>query len=270
MKKQSMVCTLAAAAVIAVLLAASVRGQITSAAASFLQQNMALLSLLPEPQVDPLEYPAGKFKAVKPQEFDPGRTHLVQAAWLHGIGCPTKATIAIPNAEFTAVAGFAPYSDAACGLPSLETGDPQDQRNEGLLLAKTGPTITNFASAAAELINVKGLIVDELGYDIRKFGGSGSPLGSHCGAGAPRFLVLTSAGPIVIGCNSPAATDQITGQGWTRLRWTMTTPTAVQRILIIFDEGQDPSGGPDFFGAAILDNISVNGVMVGRGAVDAS
>jgi len=38
------------------------------------------------------------------------------------------------------------------------------------------------------------------------------------------------------------------------------------RILILFDEGQDPSGGPDQFGAAVLDNVDVNGVMVGRGS----
>ena len=28
---------------------------------------------------------------VKPDEFDPGHTHLVQGAWLGGIGCPTNA-----------------------------------------------------------------------------------------------------------------------------------------------------------------------------------
>jgi hypothetical protein len=44
----------------------------------------------------------------------------------------------------------------------------------------------------------------------------------------------------------------------------------VQRIVIVFDEGQDASGGPDQFGAAILDNIDVNGVLVGHGATDAS
>jgi len=37
----------------------------------------------------------------------------------------------------------------------------------------------------------------------------------------------------------------------------------VKSIEIIFDEGQDT--GPDNFGAAILDNIDVNGVLVGRG-----
>jgi hypothetical protein len=40
----------------------------------------------------------------------------------------------------------------------------------------------------------------------------------------------------------------------------------VERIQIIFDEGQDT--GPDFFGAAIIDNIDVNGQLVGRGPSD--
>ena len=48
------------------------------------------------------------------------------------------------------------------------------------------------------------------------------------------------------------------------MRYFVTIPD-VQRIDIIFDEGQDPSGGPDQFGAAILDNVDVNGVLVGRG-----
>ena len=78
---------------------------------------------------------------------------------------------------------------------------------------------------------------------------------------------------------------------WTRLRWgngtagsvvgfcVTPTPTlacpanfslvpvsgTVQRIDIVFDEGTDT--GSDFFGAAFLDNIDVNGTMVGRGGM---
>jgi hypothetical protein len=37
----------------------------------------------------------------------------------------------------------------------------------------------------------------------------------------------------------------------------------VKSIEIVFDEGQDT--GPDNFGIAVLDNIDVNGVLVGRG-----
>jgi hypothetical protein len=39
----------------------------------------------------------------------------------------------------------------------------------------------------------------------------------------------------------------------------------VQSITIIFDEGQDASAGPDMFGLAVLDNIDINGTIVGRG-----
>jgi len=63
--------------------------------------------------------------------------------------------------------------------------------------------------------------------------------------------------------------------GWVRLRWGPAEAfppitTSVQRIVIVFDEGTDASGGPDEFGAAILDNIDVNGTLVGEGAVTAN
>jgi hypothetical protein len=197
------------------------------------------------------------FRDVKPQEFDPGRTHLVQAAWLEGIGCPTGS-----------------FTDTACS-----TGDPDDQRNEGLLLVKTGPTST-VAAALAELSNVRGITLTELGYDIRKAALSTDPRGSHCGAGAPRFNVETSDGVThFLGCNSPPAATQVaSATGWIRLRWGAAQLAAafppilptdvVRRIVIAFDEGQDTA--PDFFGAAILDNIDVNGTLVGHGATDAS
>ena len=267
----------------------------TTAMLNLLGLSLAILDAIPEPLDDPLDPPG--FFQVKPQEFDPGKTNLVQAAWLHGTGCPTNATIALPNTSFTGVGSFSTYTDPACD-PSVGGGDPKDQRNEGLLLVKTGPT-TNFASAGAELHNVKGITLTELGYDIRKYG-PGTHLGdrgSHCGAGAPRFNILTTTGFFFLGCSSPPPNSEILGDGWIRLHWGSTsglpplvafcvapTPTitcpsnfslvpvtgAVKRIQIVFDEGQDASGGPDEFGAAILDNINVNGARVGHGATDAS
>ena len=233
--------------------------------------NLGLLQMLAEPVLDPLADPPGQFKAVHAGQFDPGKTNLVQGTWLNGIGCPTGAFIALPNATFTGVDGSAPYTDAAC-----PTGDPNDQRNMGLLLVKTGPT-NNFASATAQLTNVKGMTVTELGYDIRKSGGSGaSPLGSHCGAGAPRFDIVTTDGAVhFLGCNSPPGVVLGASDGWVRLRWNPATAfppvvSPVQRIVIVFDEGTDPAGAPDMFGAAILDNIDVNGTLVGHGDVNAS
>jgi len=44
----------------------------------------------------------------------------------------------------------------------------------------------------------------------------------------------------------------------------------VRSITIVFDEGQDASGGPDQFGAAVLDNVDVNGTMVGQGDTNAA
>jgi len=178
----------------------------TTAVLDILAISLAMLDAIPEPLDDPLDPPG--FFQVKPQEFDPGKTNLVQAAWLNGIGCPTNATIALPNASFTGVGSFTTYTDPACG-PLVGGGDPKDQHNEGLLLVKTGPT-TNFASAGAELHKVKGITLTELGYDIRKFGLGmhTGPQGSHCGAGAPRFNILTTTGFFFLGCSSPPRTMQ--------------------------------------------------------------
>ena len=215
----------------------------------------------------------GRQFTVVPFEFDPFNTFLVAAEWKTGIGCPTSAQTNDGTTSGT-------FTDPACA-----TGDPQDKRNEGLLLAKTGPT-TNFASAGAKINGVTGMVITELGYDIRKPGTelSVGPRGSHCGAGAPRFNITTRDGTTYfIGCNSPPAPSQTPGIGWLRLRWGV-SPTGqdvpllafspagtlvdisgleVVRLEIDFDEGQDT--GPDNFGAAVLDNIDVNGVLAGRG-----
>lgn len=209
-------------------------------------------------------YAAGSFNQVKPFSFDPAKTHLVQGTWLEGIGCPTGAKVAVypatrPTDTFT-----------AGGCPTA----PSDRTNQGLLLVKTGPSENN-ASAGAVLKNVKGTTLTELGYDLRKPGTDQNDVrGSHCGAGAARFNVTTSDGFWFIGCNSPAPEVVATGDGWMRLRWigptgykdgvTLSTITGtVKSISIVLDEG--PDVGPDNFGVAILDNIDVNGVLVGQG-----
>jgi hypothetical protein len=220
-------------------------------------------------------YAAARF-TVTASEYDPAHTFLVQAQWLDGIGCPTNAGVSADGSTITSR-----YTDTAC-----VTGDSSDSHNQGLLLAKTGPT-ANWASAGANITGVKGVTLTELGYDIRKYGPDtrAGARGSHCGAGAPRFNVTASDGVTYdfIGCNSAAtpATSEVDGQGWIRLRWGSGTilafaangPAAgtivnisgikVSSIQIVFDEGQDIN--PDFFGFAVLDNIDVNGTLVGRG-----
>lgn len=135
------------------------------------------------------------FHEAKPSTFDPAKTFLVASGWHDGIGCPTGT-----SASSDGVHRDGPVTDPAC-----PTGDAKDKKNQGLLLATTGPT-GNFAAGVAELKDVKGQPLTELGYDLRKPGGDPSDSrGSHCGFGAPRFNVTTTDGGFYfIGCNSPA------------------------------------------------------------------
>jgi hypothetical protein len=230
----------------------------------------ALVLMLP-----PVARAATDFTVV-PFEFDPAKSGLVASGWRNGIGCPTAATVSVDDPTTTDVFDPRPVPYADDGCP---TGDDKDGKKfEGLMLVKTGPTANN-ASAGADLKGVKGTVLTELGYDIRKPGAGGfaGPSGSHCGAGAPRFNVVIEGTTFFIGCASPPPVEEASGQGWIRLRWGGTAPQmafgptgltditgkAVDAIHIIFDEGQDT--GPDFFGLAVLDNIDVNGTLVGRG-----
>jgi hypothetical protein len=224
----------------------------------------------------PVSDPAEKFHQVHPAVFDPFHTNLVESGWIDGLGCPTGANYQMFLPPTFSTLGPATYTDPAC-----TTGDPKDKLNEGLLLVKTGPT-NDDAAAVATLKKVKGTVLTQLGYDIRKYGPefSAGDKGSHCGAGAPRFNIVTSDGTLYfLGCNSPASVDQTPGNAFVRLRWGTTTPLmaysqntgiltnisgmTVNSITIVFDEGDDT--GPDFFGAAVLDNIDVNGTLVGHG-----
>jgi hypothetical protein len=218
--------------------------------------------------------PAPTFIVI-PFEFDPHGTFLVASLWKSGIGCPTDAKVVpfVPP-DFTEVGDPVSYTDPAC-----VTGDSSDHSNQGLLLAKTGPT-NNDASGGANLDGVAGTRLFELGYDLRKAGATiASPFGSHCGAGAPRFNVYSGDAIYFVGCASPPPTLTEPGIGWMRLTWGGGAPLmafdqrsmlvditgiVVDCIEIIFDEGQDPNGGPDMFGLAVLDNINVNGARVGR------
>lgn len=194
---------------------------------------------------------AHSFNTVDPGVFDPKDTDLVAARWVNGIGCPTDQKISKDGSTTV------PFSDPAC-----PTGDKSDRENAGLLLVKTGPT-ANFAAAGAELRTVRGITLTELGYDIRA--------GSHCGGGAPRFNVVTEDGVThFIGCSSGTVVHS--SAGWKRLHWDPANPaqafppitgkSPVKSISIIFDEGQDVPG--DGSGSAIIDNINVNGKIVGE------
>ena len=208
------------------------------------------------------------FKDAKPKTFDPAKTNLVSTGWSDGLGCPTGESVA----TYPATKPTGTYTDPAC-----PTGDSKDKQNMGLVMSKVGPTGNNAASQV-ELKDLKNQSLTELGYDIRK--NTTPNEGSHCGAGAPRFDIVTTDGhEWVVGCSSPPPTSTTQGDGWQRLRWGgSSTPlpafdaangfafnpdirgASIKQATLLFDEGTDQG-----IGFAILDNVDVNGSLVGRG-----
>jgi hypothetical protein len=205
--------------------------------------------------------------------FVMGDPTLASAEWRRGVGCPTTLS--------------APF---ACLAPA----DPMDNDNTGLFLVKTGPTTldpaidmsgypysvtTDLAPyAGVDLQGVAGTSVadlTELGFDLRKPGSNSffNVAGSQCGLRAPRFNVVTqgAAGTTThrFYCFDGFIPVDGVNQGWVRLRWLpvqadppMDLADTITSIQIIMDEGQDVV--PDqFFGLAVLDNIDVNGILVG-------
>jgi hypothetical protein len=129
----------------------------------------------------------------------------------------------------------------------------------GLFLQKDGPTAT-FAAAGGDISGVEGITLTELGFDYRN--------DSHCTGGAPRFNVDASDGfHFMGGCGN--GTQTVLNANWNRVRidpynpaqaFPVLTPGAtINSITIILDEGTD--SGPGF---AYLDNIDVNGTLIGK------
>jgi len=142
----------------------------------------------------------------------------------------------------------------------------------GLLLSKDGPT-PDCSAAGADITNVKGIKLSELGFDINN--------GTHCGAGAPRFNVVTSDNVLhFLGCS--AGTKTFAPQdptAWARVRIDPSNPaqafptpvlpsTTIVSISIIFDEGTDTSPPVPPSGLAVIDNIDINKTLVGAGKSD--
>jgi len=188
----------------------------------------------------------------------PAGSNIVTAAWLGGMGLPDNGG---PN---TSVADFAANQNKT---------DP----HRGLLLSKNGPT-ADCSSSGATIRGVGGLLVTptfELGFDYRN--------GGHCGAGAPRYNVVTTGTPsahFVGGCangvQTPAPQDPTE---WTRARFTIAQAvpplvpgTRIVSINLIFDEGTDAPSlqDPNGVGLAVVDNLDINGQLIttGRGIAD--
>jgi hypothetical protein len=144
-----------------------------------------------------------------------------------------------------------------------------DAGNSNYALFLQKDAVTADCSAAGAIIDgVGGITLTELGFDVRDDG--------HCGAGAPRFNVVTADSTLhFLGCAAGPLADTLTdpqGNTWTRKRWgtlDLANPalvfppiapgSTVLSISIIFDEGTDQGTGFTF-----LDNIDINGTLIGK------
>jgi hypothetical protein len=178
----------------------------------------------------PLLAQAKKPLRVDPAIFDPGHTDTVASDWQ-------------------------PFSGPGNSDPAL-------------VMSKQTATSTN-AAAVATVDGVGGQLLTELGFDVYA--------GGHCGAGAARFNVTLDDGSVYFfgcayGTHTPAP-DKPTTFERVRFRDSDAFPQLVEdppwpgfgharvaSIDIVFDEGTDVG-----VGFTALDNIDVNGELVGRG-----
>jgi hypothetical protein len=183
----------------------------------------------------------------------PAGANIVTAAWMRGLGLP---------------------DDGQANTNPIDVRDNPAKTNPrfGLLLSKNGPT-PDCSAAGAHIVGTgRSFTIQELGFDYRN--------GSHCGAGAPRFNIVTTDQRLYFaGCldGTKSAAPQDPTQ-WTRIRFSAnqvfpadaTSPpfefgvTEVRRLVINYDEGtdipttEDPSG----VGLVVLDNLDVNGHLI--------
>ena len=171
----------------------------------------------------------------QPYTYDPNETHSVSASWVRGMGVPVS--------------------------------DNNDQYKKGLLLSKNSSS-TNKASAGAIITGVSGMSISQIGFDVRD--------GGHCTAKAPRFVITTNDNVVhtIAGCSKGTVAQPAPALGWKRMRFNVADPTqafppmnpssTVKSMRVILDEG--PSTTDSKAGVVVLDNIDVNGTMIGQGS----
>ena len=165
-----------------------------------------------------------------PYAYDPAGSNTVAASWIDGTGSATS------------------------------TSATTDLLNQGLLLSKTS-SASNQAQAGAVIRGVEGTSITQLGFDLRQ--------GSQCTAKSPRFVVVTTD-DVVHKASCASATQQASpAKGWQRVRIDPTNPaqmvpaispsSKVKSMHLVVDDG--PETGSSI---AVIDNINVNGKLIGR------
>jgi hypothetical protein len=153
----------------------------------------------------------------------------------------------------------------AAGVP-VSSQSTSNSGNLALALSKTAHAPAG-TSAGAQLVPAESLTkLTELGFDIRQ--------GGHCTANSPHFVVVTSddVTHVLTGCAN-GSIQTAPAPGWIRMRFDPTNPAQVnipiapgqqiKSIAIVLDEG--PEATPNLAGGlVVLDNIDVNGVIIGK------
>jgi hypothetical protein len=191
----------------------------------------------------------------------PAGSRIVSALWMGGLGLPDNGG-----------ANNSPPTD-------LSNAPNKDDAHYGLLLSKNGNSAI-CASAGAVIEAVKGTVLNggaTLGFDYRN--------GGHCGAGAPRFNLVTKepitnqqtfhfVGGCANGTKTPAPQDPLE---WTQVRIGLTNPaqtfpvitpgSTILSLTILYDEGtENPSTeDPRGVGLATVDNIFIDGEYIRSG-----
>jgi hypothetical protein len=139
-------------------------------------------------------------------------------------------------------------------------GLPDSGHSDHALVLTKSVVTPDCSIAYASVRGVNGLPATTLGFDYRA--------DSYCGAGSARFNVTASDGfHFVGGCANGIPTSAGTdrrGVSWSRLSFDLTDPTvafppvAAGATLVSVSIVQDEQG------TSILDNISVNGRVIGK------
>ena len=170
----------------------------------------------------------------RPYTSDRNKTGSVTAKWVKGAGVPVA--------------------------------NKNDQGKNGLMLAKNSPTLTK-ASSGATISGVSELSINEVGFDVAE--------GGHCTAKAPRIVITTTDDVVhnIAGCSLGTTVQPAPALGWKRVRFDVTKPTqasppinptsTVKSMSIVLDEGPDAQSTKS--GSVVLDNIDVNGTLIGQG-----
>jgi hypothetical protein len=142
-------------------------------------------------------------------------------------------------------------------------GDGSQTNNPGLVLLKNAYAHSG-AWAGASIVNAPGSLT-ELGLDYLA--------GGQCTSTSPRFIVvMTDASSHTVGgCRAGTIQTNTPVMGWERVRYNLdranppiTPGMQVQSITLVLDQGPG-SGQGAAGGLAVIDNIDVNGTLIGGG-----